>query len=216
MSTDLSGLTSNSLPRCNLTANCLQHHASQSPMADSQMSAPPTERPLPNVAVEHRLNHVGYGHLGRISYSPVDDDDQQIGILQTGRAVDSNRHLNLLSHFTDVCPPTRSSLPEVLFSQKPSDVARLQENWLLNAHPEAVAGGEVDGHTLKDAFSSLKASAAEEHAAATSSLLSVGEITDSTDTKLGTVGRPAIAMAAGEGGHILHIAPLDEIGRAHV
>lgn len=176
-------------------------------MADTTMSAPATGRPLPNVAVEHRLNHIDFGHLGRVAYSPVDDDEQPIGRLQTSRSVDSHGHFKLLSPLTEVLPPTRTALPEAVPGEKPSDTARAQKKWLLENHPEAVAGGEVDAHTLADELRTLKSAAAQESVEASSSLLAVGEITDRTS---GTVGRPAIAMAAGEGGHILRVIPLNQ------
>ncbi|OIW27939.1 hypothetical protein CONLIGDRAFT_671618 [Coniochaeta ligniaria NRRL 30616] len=176
-------------------------------MADTKMSAPATERPLPNVAVAHRLNHIDSGNIGRVAYSPADNDAQQVGKLQTGRSLDSNQHFKLLSHFTEVLPPTRSVLPEAASGQKPSDAARSQKNWLLEHHPEAAAGGGLDAQTLADGLRTLKAAASEDDAAA-SSLLAVGEIADRTNLHSGTVGQPAIAMAAGEGGHILRIIPL--------
>jgi hypothetical protein len=42
---------------------------------------------LPNVALEHCLNHLHYGTLGRISYNPADNDILQVGRLQTNRAI---------------------------------------------------------------------------------------------------------------------------------
>lgn len=185
--------------------------SSLTPMADTTMSAPATGRPLPNVALEHRLNHIDFGHLGRVAYSPVDDDEQLIGRLQTSRSVESHEHFKLLSPLTEVLPPTRTTLPDAVPGERPSDTARSQRKWLLENHPEAVAGGEVDAHTLADELRTLKTAAAQEHAAASPSLLAVGEITDHTDrVHLGKVGRPAIAMAAGEGGHILRVIPLNQ------
>ncbi|KAB5582675.1 RNA polymerase I-specific transcription initiation factor RRN6-like protein [Coniochaeta sp. 2T2.1] len=175
-------------------------------MADIKMSTPSTQKALPNVAIEHRLTHISHGHLGRIAYSPADNEDQQVGRLQTSRSTDSNHHFKLISPFKEVSPPTRSGVPEAWFDKKPSDAARSQRGWLLQSHPEAVAGANVDGFTLVDELSGLKTADAGD---ATSHLLAVGEITDRTDLHSGTVGAPAIAMAAGEGGHILHIVPLE-------
>ncbi|KAB5585895.1 RNA polymerase I-specific transcription initiation factor RRN6-like protein [Coniochaeta sp. 2T2.1] len=175
-------------------------------MADIKMSTPSTQKALPNVAIEHRLTHISHGHLGRIAYSPADNEVQQVGRLQTSRSPDSNRHFKLISPFKEVCPPTRSGVPEAWSDKKPSDATRSQRGWLLQSHPEAVAGADVDGFTLVDELSSLKTADAGD---TTSYLLAVGEITDRTDLHSGTVGAPAIAMAAGEGGHILHIVPLD-------
>ncbi|KAH8906605.1 hypothetical protein BR93DRAFT_625543 [Coniochaeta sp. PMI_546] len=179
-------------------------------MADTKMSAPPDGRPLPNVAVEHRLNHIDCGQLGRVAYIPVDNDDQQIGRLQTSRSLDSNHHFRVLSRFAEILPPTRTAMPEAVSRQKPSDAARSQKNWLLENHPEAVAGGDIDAQKLADELRTLKTAASEDVAAATSSILAVGEITDRTDVHSGTVGQPAIAMAAGEGGHVLRIIPLEQ------
>lgn len=185
-------------------------------MADTEKSAPRTKRPLPNVAIQHRLNHIGYGNLGRVSYSPVDNDHQPAGRLQTSRSVDSNQHSRLISHFTELLLPTRSALPEDLTGKKPSDAARLQKNWLLENHPEAIGGGGIDGLALTDELKTLKVAEVEDATAATSSLLAVGEIIDRTDVHAGTVGQPAIAMAAGEGGHVLRIVPLDQENAARL
>jgi len=183
-------------------------------MADVKKNASSTERPLPNVAIQHRLNHIGFGSLGRLAYSPVDADDQPVGRLQTSRSAGSNQHVGLVSRFTEVLPPTRSALPDELSGQKPSDTARSQKNWLLETHPEAVAGGDLDVRNLADELRALKAAASGATSGTTLSLLAVGEITNRTDAHSGTVGQPAIAMAAGEGGHILRIVPLDHADSA--
>lgn len=179
-------------------------------MADTKEGARRTERPLPNVALQHRLNHIGYGNLGRVAYSPVNDDDQPLGRLQTSRSVDSGQHCRLISGFTEILPPTRSALQDELSGKKPSDAARSQKNWLLENHPEAVGGGGTDGPALENELKAIKAAAAGDAAAAASALLAVGEIIDRTDVHSGTVGQPAIAMAAGEGCHVLRIVPLDQ------
>jgi RNA polymerase I-specific transcription initiation factor RRN6 len=179
-------------------------------MTDTKKSAPPRERPLPNVALQHRLNHIAYGNLGRVAYSPVDHDDQLVGKLQINRSVESDQYFGLLSDFTEVLPPTRSAPLEELSGQKPSDAARSQNNWLLEHHPQAVTGGLVDAQILADELKRFKTVAVEDGSASTSSLLAVGEITDRTDVHSGTVGQPAIAMAAGEGGHVLRIIGLDQ------
>ena len=178
-------------------------------MADAKTNTPTMERPLPNVAIQHRLNHIAFGSLGRLAYSPVDADDQPVGRLQTSRSADSNQHVGQVSRFAEVLPPTRSALADELFAQKPSDAARSQKNWLLETYPEAVAGGDLDVRNLADELRALKSAASEDGGGTTSSLLAVGEITNRTDVHSGTVGQPAIAMAAGEGGHVLRIVPLD-------
>lgn len=179
-------------------------------MANSQMSAAPKERPLANVATQHRLNHVSFGHLGRIAYSPVNDGGGQVGVLQTSRTPESKLHFKLLARFAEVCPPTRSAVPEVWLDKKPSDAARLQKSLLLATYPEAAAGGDVHAQLLREELLRLKTAAAEDVANTTSSLLTVGEVTDGTEPKHGIIGRPAIAMAAGAGGHVLHIVSLDQ------
>lgn len=160
---------------------------------------------LPNVALEHRLNHLHYGTLGRISYNPADNDTQQVGRLQTNRAIVPKSYYNLLLEFTEVCPPSRTILPGV--DSEPTKAVRGQTNWLLKTHPEAIVVGSDVASILPEEIAELKAATAD--GGGLSAPLAVGEITDHTDA-MQIIARPALAMAAGEGGHILHIVTLDQ------
>jgi RNA polymerase I-specific transcription initiation factor RRN6 len=122
--------------------------------------------------------------------------------------MDLQENFQLLSRHREVLPPTRSAFPEVFLRRKPSEVAGCQKNWLLENHPEAVAGGGLDTRSLGVELKALKGIVARDVGSTTSSLLAVGEITDRTNLRSGTVGQPVIAMAAGEGGHILRIVRL--------
>lgn len=57
-------------------------------MTDRRGDGRLTGRPLPNVAGEHRLNDVNCGHLGRLTYVPVDAGEEQTGRLHTTRSID--------------------------------------------------------------------------------------------------------------------------------
>jgi hypothetical protein len=42
-------------------------------------------RPLPIVSGDRRLNSLNYGHLGRLTYQPEDEDEAHFGRLHTSR-----------------------------------------------------------------------------------------------------------------------------------
>lgn len=57
-------------------------------MTDRRGNVRPTGHQLPNVAGDHRLNDVNCGHLGRLTYVPVDTDEEQAGRLHTTRNIE--------------------------------------------------------------------------------------------------------------------------------
>jgi RNA polymerase I-specific transcription initiation factor RRN6 len=176
-------------------------------MAEKAKAGRSTDRPLPNVALEHRLNHLQYGTLGRLSYIPVKDESQHIGRLQINRELDSKSYFNLLSDFEDVSPATRTVLSGAELGE-PAKVVRGQKNWLLKTHPEAIVVGSEVASFLPDEVANIKAAITAEDGDWTASL-ALGEITDHTGSHQ-VIARPAMARAAGEGGHILRIVTLEQ------
>lgn len=57
-------------------------------MADRKSDGRSTGRPLANVVGDHRLNDINCGHLGRLTYIPVDNEYEQTGRLHTTRNTD--------------------------------------------------------------------------------------------------------------------------------
>lgn len=176
-------------------------------MAEKAKAGRSTDRPLPNVALEHRLNHLHYGTLGRLSYIPVKDESQQIGRLQTNRELGSKSYFNLLSDFEEVSPSTRTVISGAELGE-PAKVVRGQKNWLLKTHPEAIIVGSDVVTFLPDEVANSKAANTAEDGNSTAPL-AVGEITDHTGSHQ-VIARPAMARAAGEGGHILRIVTLEQ------
>ena len=150
-----------------------------------------------------RVDHVIYGHLGRLSYSPAEDDESWIGELTSGRATARAPHFQQISPFQRWVAPTKAlSLSKP--TGKASQSIRSQERWLLKSHPEAFLGNEELRESLAKEIPRLKSSNGD---ASSLSILAVGEIHDKSSSWKSQA-CPALAIAAGEAGHILRISTL--------
>lgn len=101
-------------------------------------------------------------------------------------------------------PPTRTSsaLPPGTTFQR----ARSQRNWLLKTHPQGFLGNlGLSGLISEES----RACNTGDRTRATVAVVAVGEIADRRNTKSSrTAAWPVVALAAGEGGHILQLSAI--------
>lgn len=176
----------------------------------------------------HRVNDLVLGHVGQISYKPVDEEDAdaEVGDLLASRITEQRECLDFVSHpfwhsktsllltfptapschhvlpFEEWISPTRTGadLPSGTTSQR----TRSQKNWLLKTHPQAFLGNlGLPGLISEES----RFHNADDEGTKAGSVLAVGEITDSRSTR-SAAACPVVALAAGQAGHILHLSAI--------
>ncbi|KAG8160333.1 hypothetical protein KVR01_009869 [Diaporthe batatas] len=150
----------------------------------------------------HRVNEVLLGHVGQVSYHSVRDEDADIGELGFNRVVENPPSFQQLLPSEQCFAPTRAR-PDLSHGSTFQDT-KSQKYWLLKTHPEAYLGNV----NLKETISEqLRASRSGDDGVGgqLGSVLAVGEISDLRSTSHPKP-CPAVAMAAGEGGHVLRVS----------
>lgn len=154
----------------------------------------------------HRVNDFLVGHIGQVSYDPHDDDDQDadVGHLHFTRACEQPPTIQQCAPIELWLPPTRTAV--ALPSSTTFQRNQSQKHWLLKTHPEAFLGNLNLPRLLSHESASNDAS---EPAGCTRSILAVGGIHNKRDARSSrTTPWPVVAMAAGQGGHVLQVSSI--------
>lgn len=150
----------------------------------------------------HRVNDVLLGHVGQVSYHSVRDEDADIGELGFNRVVENPPSFRQLLPSEQWFAPTRKR--SYVTHGRTFQDTKSQKYWLLKTHPEAFLGNV----NLKETVSEqLRASRSHDDGVGSQlrSVLAVGEISDLRSSSHPKP-CPAVAMAAGEGGHVLRVS----------
>lgn len=150
----------------------------------------------------HRVNDVLLGHVGQVSYRSVRDEEAEIGELGFSRVVENPPSFQQLLPSEQWFSPSRTR-SDVTHGGTFQDT-KSQKSWLLKTHPEAFLGNVNLKETISEHLRAFR-SHDDGIESDLGSVLAVGEISDLRRSSHHTL-RPAVAMAAGEAGHILRVS----------
>ncbi|KAK2607425.1 hypothetical protein N8I77_006097 [Diaporthe amygdali] len=150
----------------------------------------------------HRVNDFLLGHVGQVSYHSVRDEDADVGGLGFSRVTEKPPSFQQILPSEDWFPPMRST-SNAAHGGSFKDT-KSSKYWLLKTHPEAFLGNvDLQGAIAEQLRASRYNDGGME--SQMGPVLAVGEISDLRNPSRAT-SRPAVAVAAGETGHVLRVS----------
>ncbi|KAK4458752.1 RNA polymerase I-specific transcription-initiation factor-domain-containing protein [Cladorrhinum samala] len=146
------------------------------------------------------------GIIGRLTYQPARDSDEEFGELGRNRVKDETPHFKQVTPFGTWCPASKINSCH-LNEAAPWRIARAQENWLSEQLPDA----SIDEQDLEALFLEEIARSqvnSTPSAAETALLFSTGEIIDVRDSYNGVRKHTVLAKASGSSRNILQMISL--------